>query len=334
MNQEPIFILGCNKSGTSLVRSLFDGHSQLFVIPIESHFLRLNGIWVDYHRKAPEKLTQEGIINNYLKWISYSNTKPGGLTDSDTRNMWNIKEAELLLKKEDNYSDLKTSIENYIKILYFLLYKHPLPDTLRIVEKSVENVEYALLLKTLYPCAKFIHIVRCPYSNLVAYRKTKSRDGYPFLKGLIHRLYNGYYYLEKNRLIIKNNYFVIRYEDLVSEPDTYIEQIAAFTGIKKEDVLFSPTAMGKPWKGNSSSGKSFNGISPSRLKTWKKEISPVEIACINRILGHILEKYGYARIQNRNTLLPFKGEGVKRYFGNRLLLAFFLDQMLPHKQEI
>jgi protein-tyrosine sulfotransferase len=333
MLQEPIFILGSNKSGTSLIRSLFDGHSQLFVIPLESHFLRLNGLWIDYHNKAPEKLTPEDIIDNYLSWIKYSNIKPGGFTDSDTTNMWDIKEAELLLKGRENYDDLKTSIENYIEILYFLLYKQSLPDRLRIVEKSVENAEYAFLLKTLYPKAKFIHIIRCPYSNLVSFRKSVLKNGYPFLKRIIHRLYNGYYYLEKNRLIIKDDYFVIRYEDLVSEPEKYIQKMITFTGIKKEDVLFSPTAMRKPWKGNSSSGKSFNGISSSRLNTWKKEITPVEIACVNRIFSHILIKYGYKHMQNRNTFIPGKREGFKRYIGNRLLLHFFLDRMVAHKKD-
>lgn len=330
MNQEPVFILGNNKSGTSLIRSLFDGHSQLFVVPIESHFLKLNGLWVDYHKKRPEKLTAKDIINNYLSWITYSNRKPGGFTDSDTRNLWDIGEAELLLKGHMNYDDLKTSIENYIETLYFLLYKQSLPKRLRIVEKSVENAEYAFLIKTLYPKAKFIHIIRCPYSNLVSFRKTKSKKGYPFLNGMIHRLYNGYYYLEKNSLILKDDYFVIRYEDLVSEPNTYIEKIIAFTGIKKEDILFSPTAMGKPWRGNSSSGKTFNGISSSRLNAWEKEITPVEIACVNRVFGHILEKYGYERIKNKNTLMPGKKEGLKRYIGNRLLLHFFLE---PYKKD-
>ena len=101
----------------------------------------------------------------------------------------------------------------------------------------------------------------------------------------------------------------------------------AFTGIKKEQVLFTPTAMGEPWKGNSTSGKTFNGISSSRLNSWEKEITPVEIACVNRLFGHILHKYGYKRLRNRNTLFPCKKEGIKRYIGNRLLLHFFLDPM-------
>lgn len=39
-----IFILGAHKSGTSLVRSLLDGHPDLNVVPIELHFLRHLGV--------------------------------------------------------------------------------------------------------------------------------------------------------------------------------------------------------------------------------------------------------------------------------------------------
>ena len=37
-NISPIFILGCTKSGTTLLRNLFDGHPDLFIIPFETHF--------------------------------------------------------------------------------------------------------------------------------------------------------------------------------------------------------------------------------------------------------------------------------------------------------
>ena len=36
--ENPVFILGSHKSGTSLLRNLLDGISGFFVIPIEAHF--------------------------------------------------------------------------------------------------------------------------------------------------------------------------------------------------------------------------------------------------------------------------------------------------------
>jgi hypothetical protein len=42
MNQS-IFILGAHKSGSSLLRSLLDGHPQLFAIPLETHLFQTAG---------------------------------------------------------------------------------------------------------------------------------------------------------------------------------------------------------------------------------------------------------------------------------------------------
>ena len=51
MNQKPIFIFGPHKSGTSLLRSLLDGHPDLFSIPIESHVFSGMGMGIRYEKK-------------------------------------------------------------------------------------------------------------------------------------------------------------------------------------------------------------------------------------------------------------------------------------------
>ena len=41
-NKNYVFILGQHKSGSSLLRSLLDGHPDLFVIPVETHYFSLS----------------------------------------------------------------------------------------------------------------------------------------------------------------------------------------------------------------------------------------------------------------------------------------------------
>ena len=326
MNQKPIFILGAHKSGTSLLRSLFDGHSNLFVIPIEAHFFQHNGYWVDYgiRKQYPKKLDREDIINNYINWIRKSNIKPGGYSDSDTRGFWDIDKFKKSIKKGNNYIGIKNSIKNYINSMYFSLYNEKLSENLRIVEKSVENAEFALELKQLFPKAKFVHIIRNPYSNLVSIRKFKSKNGYPFLKPIINALENSYYYLEKNQRFLGKDYLVIRYEDLVKEPEKIINDIIKFTSISKEKILYKPTVQGENWKGNSTTGEKFNGISDKRLFKWKNEINPLEINIINKKFNFIVKKYNYDLLKNNKPIYPSKGESIKAYLANRLLYKFYL----------
>ena len=84
---EPIFILGCTKSGTTLLRNLFDGHPQLFVVPSESHFFQNARFWVSYYfrRTKPENLSYNEIKQNFINWISYLNETYQDVTDAFTK---------------------------------------------------------------------------------------------------------------------------------------------------------------------------------------------------------------------------------------------------------
>ncbi|ACL71029.1 sulfotransferase family protein [Halothermothrix orenii] len=328
MNKNPIFILGAHKSGTSLLRSLFDGHSELFVIPIEAHFFQHNGYWVDYgiRRQYPENINEKQIINNYIEWIDKSNTTPGGFADSDTRGLWDITKFKEKIKQGTDYSNIKKSIENYIEAMYYSLYNEELPNDIRVVEKSVENAEFAIELKKIFPNAKFVHIIRNPYSNLVSIRKFKSKRGYPFLKRIIASLYNSYYFLEKNQRIITKDYLVIKYEDLVTKPKKIINEISDFLDIAKEEILYKPTVQGQQWHGNSTTGKKFKTISSERLFKWKEEINPLEVRIINKKFKYIIDKYNYNFYENKNKkhlLYPAKQEGLKVYIANRILYNYF-----------
>jgi hypothetical protein len=96
-------------------------------------------------------------------------------------------------------SDWNTSSELfsiYMAGLYLAFTGKNFDNHLRVVEKSTENAEYAILLHEMFPDSRFLHIVRNPYAALVAIRRYKSvGDRYPFLKDAIFSLKNYYYHL-------------------------------------------------------------------------------------------------------------------------------------------
>jgi protein-tyrosine sulfotransferase len=329
MNQEPIFLVGSHKSGTSLLRSLFDGHSELFVIPIEAHFFQHLGHWIDYglRRQFASNLAYEDVLKKLTEWIRKSNNIAHRHSDSDTRNRWNVDEFEKTLrsKLEDKNKDTKQIIEGYIFSMYRSLYNQDFPNEKRIVEKSVENAEFATDLKKMYPNAKFIHILRNPYANFVSIRKYSSRKKrYPFLKNITRGLYNSYYHLEKNKRLIGEDYLIIKYEDLVLHPNQSIEKMIHFVNIANEEILITPTVQRKPWIGNSITDQKYSGVSSNQLDKWKESISPVEVNIINKLFGFILEKWEYEYMENKNVFFPSKNEDVQTYIANRLLLKYFI----------
>lgn len=326
MNDSPIFLLGLHKSGTSLLRSIFDGHSKIFTIPIESHYFQNMKYWVDneYRKQRPMKLNREQIINEFSDWIKFYNSLVNPLADSVVKGIFD--ESAFLQEFseiQDGYND-RQIMSKYFEAIYYSIFKKSLTNDLRIVEKSVENAEFVFELSQMFPKAKFIHILRNPYANIVSLRKYKSQTNiYPYINRLLKTMYNSFYYLYKNKNII-NNYYVLKYEDLVANPSKYIQEICEFTNIEFDDILLSPTSLSKPWRGNSTFGKQYNSISASNIDNWKNKIYPLEIYYINKYFSFVLDDYKYSKVQNNSSFWrPVKGEDVKRYFANRFYKFYF-----------
>ena len=110
----------------------------------------------------------------------------------------------------------KDEIINYFDAIYYSIHSEPIDRNLTVVEKSVSNAENAIRLQRLFPNAKFIHIIRNPYNNLLSFRdyRFKMNHRFPSLRDLVESLKVNYYYLYKNQELI-NDYLVMKYEDIV-----------------------------------------------------------------------------------------------------------------------
>ncbi len=325
-NQNSIFIAGTHKSGTSLLRSLFDGHSNIYSIPMETHYFQLNKFWVDneYRKQRPVILNNDQIKLQFIKWIEKSNKSNDRYSDSITKNVFDLNQFKKMINECKEGDSDSERIQKYFSAIYYSQYSKQIPTNLRIVEKSVENAEFAIDLAQYFPNAKFIHILRNPYSNFVSLRKYKSiKFGYPIMRRIIRTMYNNYYFLSQNKRRIKN-YYILKYEDLVCDPSREIIRLCDYLNLPFEKTLLKPTSMGKPWQGNSTSGIQFQGIDNSTLDRWKSNISDFEVMYLNKLFAHIFQEYDYPMIKYKKIKywLPNPGENLKRYLANRLYYIY------------
>jgi hypothetical protein len=326
--KSPIFILGSHKSGTTLVRGLLDGVPGLFSIPIETHIFEHLGFWVDYElrRSVPRDLTFDQVLESIKLRIGKSNQKNSGFSqfggDTLDSDQWDLSRLSAFLekngKKPFEEKNLEEFITAYFQGLYYSLFGQIPPKNIRLVEKSVENAEFAGFLKNVFPDAKFIHIIRNPYATVVSLRKYNTmRGNYPYLGWIIDALENNYHYSIINPLHV-TDYLVVRFEDLITDTETKMREISRFLEIPFDETMLIPTALGKLWPGNSVNGVSFSGVSADPIEKWKNQINPLEIAVVNSNLQHVLDIYGYEKITSRKSVLhPSKKEGIKNFFANR-----------------
>lgn len=323
--KRPIFILGAHKSGSSLLRSLFDGHPQLFTIPLETHIFKAAGCAVEYRlgEANPRPVSFQEISQNYFDIIARYNERHLPLSDANLSGKFNMPFVKSRLF--DNLVPdmlLQSLIEQYVQSIHCGLYGIDLPSNKRVVEKSVEHAEFAQDLKMMFPDAMFVHIIRNPYSHLVSLRLMQGRNTgrqFPYLGKLIATLKNSYYHLYRNRRFI-SDYLVIRYEDLVASTSHVMKKVSKFVGIDFVDTLLVPTSLGELWEGNSSRGSIFSNVSKENINLWQKQITDLEINYVNGLFDFLLRDYDYEkRRQRKSHWWPVWYESPHIYLANRLI---------------
>ncbi len=330
MDPAPIFILGSHKSGTSLLRNLFDGHSDLAVIPKEFHPFQVMGYWVvySYSEQTPIFFAPDRIRSNAKELIHRFNTKGSSLADADLRGHFDELLFERELQSLEEANSPGERIQMLLDALYASLYGLPPDSERRILHKTVGLEEYALDLHRYFPQARFIHVVRDPYDQVVAWRRFQlmTSGTYPLMDRMMEAMRTSWYYLFRNRSLIPG-YRTVRYEDLTQDPEGTMMELCDHLDIPFEKSLLTPSSMRRTWEGNSTSGKGFQGVQDRSVTERAKELYPFEQEWVNRFLENAMQHFSYSPQLSKGTIWKkAKGESVKRYFYNRFQLISTKDR--------
>jgi hypothetical protein len=318
--ENPIFILGAHKSGTSLFRSLLDNHPELYVIPFETHLFNNLGYPISYEYFKQHHNNIKFFIDNCTKHLNHINNAKDKYADSINIDRFDINTFIEEISKTQGVSNANELIISYFSSVYKSDKQVEFDSSKRIVEKSVTHHEYALELAHIFPEAKFIHIIRNPYANWVALRKYKSLNntGGPLLYRIANTFINSYYFLYRNQRLI-NNYKILKYEDLLMDSEKTMIEISNFLDIQYNENLLQPTNNGTLWKGNSTSDRKFNGLHSSNINEWQKHIKAIDIYYVNKLFKHILNDFNYNILSNKKGFykkLPY--ENFNKYLLNRI----------------
>ena len=325
--QRPVFILGAHKSGTSLLRSLLDAVPGFYVLPKEPHFFAYSGRWIDYplRRRQPRSRDWDSVVERLVGSLRSDNVDKNPYSDLPDFEGYDLTRFRRQLESQRPTDD-RSLYATYVHALVAALGSKPLPPDTRIVDKSTDNMEYATYLEKLFPDASFLHVVRNPYANLVSMRKyatKRSPDGnFPMLHGAVMTLQRSAYFLYRFQDEL-DRHLVVRYEDLVSDGETTMRQVASHLGVEFDPIMLQPTVAGNPWAGNSTSDLRFAGVSAAPLASWHSEITRFEIELVNRALGPLFDLCGYERADAggaQRWLRRAERERLRTYVGNRSLL--------------
>ena len=89
------------------------------------------------------------------------------------------------------------------------------------------------------------------------------------------------------------NFRIVKYEQLVADTASIMNELADWLGIEYSDILLKPTILGQLWKGNSSVDNDFLGVSRSRIGNGLKKLNQYEKDYISDNCGKYLDEYNY-----------------------------------------
>ena len=160
--------------------------------------------------------------------------------------------------------------------------------------KEVWTNEFSQLFINNFNDAKVINIVRDPRA-VIASNFAKKNYRYPitFLCRQWRKLSSLAWYYSKNNA----NILLIRYEDLISNPEEITREICKFLEIKYDLSLLMTDKFvdggGKKWEQNSSYKKNSNGFDTSSINKWIQILEPVHIKLIEAFCSFEMSLLGY-----------------------------------------
>lgn len=248
----PVFILGCSRGGTTLLHSILSKQEGLISFP-EANILYQVLDDLDYRRY--------GFLigrRNVLKAIFLRSYNLIGFTNYYPRKQF------LRFLDDVNRADIKGSVPyNLMSIrkIYHLFESimHQISDGARWVEKSPQNIFCVDLIERYIENASFIHIIRNGEDNVASlisasrkYKVFESRFGGEYGA---RRAVN--YWNNSLRISWKYhklpNHIVVRYEDLAENPKLTMQSIAKFLNIEvlEKSLVYDTsdiTSQNEEWK--------------------------------------------------------------------------------------
>ena len=290
--KHPVLICGHPKAGTSLVTSLLDGHQGIVPYQEKTLFFRRFLPAVE-GKNADEKLAlADQLLIHIFQWNLDS--PPDHQKDYPDRDYSDIDFDEVHQKMALLLSAGAPSDKDYLEavIQAFGEVSGTLTEASHCwVEKTPYNEFYADKIYDWWPEAKCVHVVRDPRDNFVSYkRKQPGWDAKVFAWNWVRSTRAGSANQEKYGA---DRYLLIRFEDLLRNPDEGTRQMAAFLGLDWDESLLQPTRAGDSWRGNSMFDSQFKAISTDPIGRWKEMISPMELATLQAIAGHPMKTMNY-----------------------------------------
>ena len=211
--QGPLFIVGMPRSGTKLLRDLLNQNPEIAIPTVESHFIP----YLIKQFGIPPKFHQQEEIDRF--YVEFTRTPF----------FWNMKNQGRTLEKESLIK--AANLTSWASIFEVILkFYAPLGRSSDFIwgDKTPGYLRHMPLLKSLFPEARFLHIVRDPRDYVLSVSKAWGKSIYRAAHVWNETLRVAY----PIGLLLGGDYKEVFYEALISEPERVLDEVCQFLNRK------------------------------------------------------------------------------------------------------
>jgi hypothetical protein len=274
------FIVGCGRSGTTLLRAMLDAHPA-FAIPGESYF----PVWLSrfpYRYGEGNRFARDRFLSDLLAHEYFVN-------------LWRLPPDKVRTAVEEakphDFSDAVRAV--------YALYaqEHGKP---RYGDKTPVFVSHVDRLTKLFPEAVFVHLIR---------------DGRDVALSIMDVTW-GPNSLEKAALYWRQQvrqglsaagplgprrYYSLRYEDLLAAPVVELTKLCGFLGVDYSDDMLSYASSASRLLAGLPNPKEHDRLStaPAPRRNWRHKLSVEDEQVFGLLAGDVLAETGYSACDSR-----------------------------------
>lgn len=287
-NVRPIIVLGCPRSGTTMLQVMLHSHPRI-AIPPEIRFLLPTYIG----RRKYGDLRQPDNRRRLADDIVQGRITPGatGVASDETKNRF----RDLKLDPDEVTEAIvggPPTVGSALAIvlqLYAKRFGKP-----RWGDKRPAYHRCLPFIQRMFPDAQIIQIVRDGRACVASLKRMPwwQRDVYTAAAEWAIAYDNCQRFA---RQLPADTFYQVKYEDLVDDPETELTKLCAFLGEEYDPAMSHPadTARMAVPKRKTWHAATRSDVDASQVDKWREELDPWEIELCETVLGDRLRSYGY-----------------------------------------
>ena len=269
------FIVGAPRSGTTLLASLLDRHSNIAIGP-ESQFYTQFIPW-NWADRTPR--TYEEFVDSALAFKRI---------------------ADFGLDRDQLLRHFKLYELSFANLLRAIIEVYAIDRSKRRPgEKSPLHLEHVPVILDQFPGSKVIYILRDGRDvvrSLLDVPWAAARNPRRFQRFCMRWNDAIEAMIRYEKTLPADRFMIVKFEDLLGRPKSELEKICSFIGEEFEPTQLEPVRGSsavpeweKEWK-----GKAAETLDAARIQAWRKSSDQQQIWIMNSMMGNMLERAGYS----------------------------------------